>query len=193
VPKAVDRTERTAEITAAVERIATRDGFSSVTVRRVSEELGASTTAVTHYFASRDELVRSTVRRVIDRRTGELDVELADLQGRAAVRSMADWVALRPGDHHHRLWLAIVVGAAADVVLREELDRFNRWWDDRVERHLAEFEPPEPDPDGLADLLDVVLSGLVVAGLETESVWEQHRRRTVLDRLLTPAGLPPNP
>lgn len=38
-----------------------REGLSGTTVRRVADELGGSTTAVTHYFASRDELLRAAV------------------------------------------------------------------------------------------------------------------------------------
>lgn len=191
MPRMVDRADRAEAIAATVQRIATTSGFSAVTVRKVSEELGASTTVVTHYFASRADLVRHTVRTVTTQRTTELELHLAGRRGRDAVRAMAEWVAVRPSDEHHRLWLAIVVGAASDVVLRHELDRFNRWWDDTVARHLAEFDPPEPDPDGFADAIDVVLSGLVLARLETTSMWDNHRRRAVLDRLLTSIGLPP--
>lgn len=185
----MDRSERLDAISAAVESVARSHGFSAVTIRRVADELGASTTVVTHYFSSRSALVCHVVGRVVSARTDELDAHLEGLRGRAALRAMAGWVVLRPSDDLHRLWLAIVVGAAGDDLLRTELDRFNRWWDERVERHLAELDPPDADPGTLADLLDVVVAGLVVAGVETDALWDHDRRRAVLDRLLVPIGL----
>ncbi len=192
MPRAVDRTQRVEAISDAVKSIARTDGFAAVTIRRVADELGASTTVVTHYFSSRADLVGHVVGATVDTRTRELDHFIEGLEGRAAVRAMAEWAVLRPTDEVHRLWLAIVLGAAGDPVLRDELDRFNLGWDGRIERFVAGFVPPETDPDSLADVLDVVIAGLVVAGVETDALWDVERRRIVLDRLLAPIGLMPS-
>lgn len=173
----------------AVATIAATQGFREVTIRRVADAAGASTSVVTHYVRSRDELVRSTVRREIETRQGQADAAVAGLRGAAGLRALAEWAVLGPGEQSHRLWLAVVVGAQSESVLRAELDAFNAWWSDLVQGLVRELDPPPADPAGLVDALDVIVDGLVLNGFEASDPWSPRRRRTVLEALLTPLGV----
>jgi hypothetical protein len=77
----------------------------------------------------------------------------------------------------------MVTGADADPLVRERLDAFNDWWDAEVERLAADLDGPA-DRSTLIDAIDVVVAGMVVAGVETDTLWDRDRRRATLDVLL---------
>jgi AcrR family transcriptional regulator len=188
VPRTIDRRARLDEIADAVEAIALVDGFGAVTFRRLADQLGASTTVVTHLVDSRDELLDLVIRRAIDRRRAEIIDHLDDATGREALRALVEWVVLGPGENVHRLWLALVTGAAAEPVVRRRLDEFNDWWDELVGAHARRLEGVT-DVETIVDVIEVITIGLIVAGADTGEVWSLDRRRAALDRLLLPLGL----
>lgn len=182
MPRSVDPDARRAAIADAVERIAAREGFAAVTVRAVATHLGASTSAVTHYVRSRDELIGLAVERVVTARREQVEAAVAGLPPGPALRALLEWVVAGPGEAAHRFWLAMVTGAQEDAVLRAELDGFNAWWDGVVGRLVA----GAPEAAVLADAVDVVVDGLVVAGFEGVAPWPPQRRRAVIDAVLGP-------
>ncbi|MEV3961041.1 TetR family transcriptional regulator C-terminal domain-containing protein [Nocardia sp. NPDC050193] len=66
MPKIVDRARRRDEIVAALWRLAYRDGWDAVSLRRVAAEAGLSLGAVQHYFAGLDDLLDHAVGGVLD-------------------------------------------------------------------------------------------------------------------------------
>lgn len=183
MPRTIDRAARLEEISQAVEAIARSDGFSAVTFRGIAERLGASTTVVTHLFGSRDELLDYVIDRSIARRCADIEAEIEDTVGGAAIRSIATAVVLNLDDDTHRFWLALVMGADLEPVVRKHLDRFNQWWDDLVFKHAKELAP-NSDPEAVVDAINVIVTGLIVSGVETDALWSQQRRHAALDRLL---------
>lgn len=186
MPRQVDHDARLATLSGAVRAIAIRDGFGAVTIRRVAAEAGASTSVVTHYVPSRDELIRSVVSREVTARQDEMERAVQGLRGAAGLRAVVEWAVLGPADDAHRFWLAVVVGAQSDHVLRAELDGFNLWWSALLNDLVAQMEPVPAAPDLLVDAVDVVVDGMIVVGFDGRESWSVQRRRRVLDALLAP-------
>ncbi len=190
MPRHVDHDARRETICEAVRDIAIRDGFGEVTIRRVATHAGASTSVVTHYVPGRDELIRSAVSREVAVRQSELEGAVAGIRGTAGLRAVVEWAVLSPAEDAHRFWLAVVVGAQSEPVLRAELDGFNRWWSVLLARLAAQMEPPPANPNLLIDAIDVVVDGMIFAGFDGGESWPIERRRRALDALLAPVGLP---
>jgi AcrR family transcriptional regulator len=181
MPRYVNTADRLALIHDAVMAITLESGFSAVTIRAVAQRIGASTSAVTHYVASRDDLLRDAVRQEIARQQATAEHAVAGLEGQAALRAFIEWAVLHRDERTQRLWLALVLGAATDTVLRTELDRFNAWWMDQIRRWIVEIAPPEPELT--VDLLNVLVDGLVVTAFDAGQPWPVDRRARLLDAI----------
>lgn len=189
MPRQVDHDARRTAIADAVLHTAADRGFREVTVRAVAARVGASTSLVTHYVSGRDELIGLAVRREVETQQARITVLTADRDPRAALRAVVEWAVQGPDPEAHRTWLAILVGAMSEPVIRAEVDVFNRWWDGLL-RDLAEALDPRPaDPALLVDTLDVLIDGLVLAGLEDAGGWTRRRRMRVVEGVLGALGL----
>lgn len=186
MPRAVDVQDRLRLVQDAVVAIAARDGFGAVTVRRVAAEAGASTSVVTHYVASRDELVRSTIVREVSGRQDLLQAATADKAADAALRALVRSAVLGTDQQSHRFWLAIVLGSPTDLVLRMELQRFNNWWDDLVQRFISALDRPPQDRATLLDAVAVITDGMIISRFEQDQEWSLHRCERTLDVMLEP-------
>lgn len=184
MPRSVDPADRADALATAVTDIAVESGFAAVTIREVARRLGASTSAVTHYTGGRDDLLRAAVRREIDRRRAAAERAIGPATGREGLRLLLDWAATAPDERGHRLWLALVVAAPAEPVLRAELDAFNTWWDATVTGFLA----AEHADATAADLITVVIDGLVISAFDDGTPWPAARRRAVLGTLWRTLG-----
>ncbi|NBH07896.1 TetR/AcrR family transcriptional regulator, partial [Amycolatopsis sp. SID8362] len=81
MPKIVDRRQRRDEVAAALWRLAYRDGWDAVSLRRVAAEAGLSLGSVQHYFTGTDDLLDYAVGgvlEVLDERLVEQLTALAD-------------------------------------------------------------------------------------------------------------------
>lgn len=179
MPRQVDHAARRRDIGAAVLKIAAERGFREATIRAVASAVGASTSQVTHYVSGRDELIRIAVRHEIETRQAQITELLADSD--RPLRALVEWAVLGAGPDAQRTWLAIVLGARTEPVVRAELEEFNRWWDAAV-RRLA-------GSSGAADVVDVLVDGLVLAGFEAPEQWTPERRLRVVDAVLAPLGV----
>ncbi|MGW5456190.1 TetR/AcrR family transcriptional regulator [Nocardia sp. NPDC003979] len=191
MPRSVDRPERLSAISDAVVAIATEHGFAAVTIRSVAERIGASTSLVTHYVGHRDDILRLAVRRVVEARCREADRTIAGAVGTVALRTLVEWAILTTAEDHgiHRFWLALVVGSADEPALREELDVFNNWWDTRLRHALA--ATGRTDTDQAADLINVIVDGLIIGAFDNGHPWPPERRRRILTATWSMLGLAP--
>lgn len=181
MPRRVNAADRLVLIHDAVIAITLESGFAAVTIRAVAQRIGTSTSAVTHYVESRDELLRSAVRQEIARQQEAAASAIAGLEDRAALRAFIEWAVVHRDEHSHRLWLALVLGAATDPVLRAELDRFNAWWLTQVQRQIADIGPPQPEL--AVDLLNILVDGLIVSAFDAGQPWPARRRARILDAI----------
>ncbi|WP_187582656.1 TetR/AcrR family transcriptional regulator [Gordonia sp. OPL2] len=179
MPRQIDHDARRATIDAAVIAIAAESGFAAVTIRAVAQRIGSSTSAVTHYVSTRDELLGNAVRREVDARLDDADAAIGERTGDPALRALVEWAMFGAPESGRRFWLAAVLGAEHQPVLCAELDRFNVWWDARVRDLLA--QAGVDDPESAADVLNVMVDGLVVNSFYGGSPWVEQRREGLLD------------
>ncbi|MGW4286954.1 TetR/AcrR family transcriptional regulator [Streptomyces sp. NPDC004673] len=187
MPRQVNHSDRLASIEDAVVALAAEAGFDAVTIRAVAKRVGSSTSVVTHYVGSREELLQNAIRGELDRRRAEADATTAGLADAAALRALVEWAVLRPSERTHRFWLALVLGAGSQPMLRAELDRFNEWWGARV--HTLATGARLPDPATAADLISLFVDGIVVAGFDAGEPWDADRRVRLLAAIWEKLGL----
>ncbi len=179
MPRQVNHEARRTRIEDAVISIATESGFAAVTIRAVANHIGASTSAVTHYVDNREALLRNAIRKELDIRQKDAETAIIGLDDSAALRALIEWAVLGSDEQTHRRWLALVLGAVTEPVLRAELDRFNDWWDEQMYQRIARVRPA--DPLVAADLLNVLVDGLIVTGFDAGHLWPSGRRARLLD------------
>jgi AcrR family transcriptional regulator len=187
MPRQVDHAARRDAVNDAVLAIAAERGFTAVTIRAVAERVGASTSVVTHYVAGRDELLRHAVRREVATCKAQAEAAVAGLSGVAGLRALVRWAVADLDDQLRRFWLALLIAAPIEPVLRAELDEFNAWLDALMRGFVA--ESGVPDPEGVADLVDVVVNGMIIARFEEPGPVDTARRDRVLGRVWAALGL----
>lgn len=122
MPKHVDHAARRDLVAAVAADLVAEHGLEALTVRRVAQATGHSTTVVSHYFADRRDLVRATYRAAGARSSAHFDAAIADAD--APLQSCLE--ALLPIDEERardvRTWLAFWAMAVCDPDLAAEQD-----------------------------------------------------------------------
>ena len=67
MPKIVEHEARRAEVAQATWRVILRDGVENVRIRDIADELGLTTSVVTHYFRDKEELMMFVLTQVYNR------------------------------------------------------------------------------------------------------------------------------
>jgi len=182
VPRAVDHDTRREELCDIVVDLAARDGFTAVTIRAIAAASGSSTSSITHYVTSRDELIALAVRREISRHQGRIG-SARQGDGIQALRTIASAAVLGTTERDQRLWMAIVTGSVHDPVLARELDDFNRWWDEIAAETLGAIGLSPEVAANFADMVDVIVAGLITTTFESPTHWTPERRERTLHTL----------
>ncbi|AHH21276.1 putative transcriptional regulator, TetR family [Nocardia nova SH22a] len=87
MPKIVDRTQRRDEVAAALWRLAYREGWDAVSLRKVAAEAGLSLGSLQHYFAGIDDLLDYAAAGVLDILDARLVEQLTTLADPARAES----------------------------------------------------------------------------------------------------------
>jgi AcrR family transcriptional regulator len=119
-----DRQARSGELVAAARAVIAREGYSGASLRKVAEEAGATTGAVSYYFENKEAFVLAVAESLFD----EFDKWLID-QGdacdpRSLCESLIKWTTAGGGE----AWLVclqLLVGARGDAALAEVIARRN--------------------------------------------------------------------
>lgn len=176
MPRPVDKDARRQQVAAALFRIAARDGLAAVSMRTVAAEGGFSLGAVQRYFRSKDELLRFAFDQVVTAARSRLD-ELAAGPGRPSFAEALRGAlgALLPADPADQQRLAearIWVAFYAEATVRDEFAQLLRALDaearTRLRRAVVAAQASgelaaDRDPDAVAELILVVLDGLLWA------------------------------
>ncbi|WP_227982054.1 TetR/AcrR family transcriptional regulator [Nocardia spumae] len=148
MPKIVDRRQRRDEVAAALWRVAYREGWSAVSLRRVAAEAGLSLGSLQHYFAGMDDLLDYAVggvldvldARLVDQLTALADPRQAESTVRHVLQSMIPGatpgtpVADDVGRIQVMAWLTVVGAAARNPQMSARLSAGS----DRLARAIAE-------------------------------------------------------
>jgi TetR/AcrR family transcriptional repressor of bet genes len=178
VPKVVDHEERREELAAAVWRLASREGLEAITVRRVAEEAGWSTGALSHYFSEKEELVLFAFRTVADRvgrRVAQTEERTSDPLELARAMLVEGLPIDRERSEEVRLWFAFLGLALTRPTLARAQRVTYRAWRDRVAGHLARAQEDgrlRADFDCATEAAALVA---LVDGLAVQAIFEPRR------------------
>lgn len=188
MPRHVDHDARRDLVARVAADLVAEHGLEALTVRRVAQAAGHSTTVVSHYFADRRDLVRATYRAAAARSSARFDAALVD----AEHPLQACLEALLPLDEERardvRTWLAFWAMAVGDPELAAEQDARVQSARRRLVDVLAAEQARGRVRPGI-DLADVAYGLLVlVHGVGTHAefdpaYWtpERQRRAVVAD------------
>ncbi|WP_063064468.1 TetR/AcrR family transcriptional regulator [Nocardia violaceofusca] len=154
MPKIVDRTQRRDEVAAALWRLAHREGWNAVSLRRVAAEAGLSLGSLQHYFAGMDDLLDYSVGGVVDMLDERLVEQLTTLADprdaestvRRVLRGMIPGTVPDPAAEQHpddswriqvMAWLAVVTRAARNPEMSARLSAGS----DRLAEAIAAILP----------------------------------------------------
>lgn len=190
MPRYVDHAARREFVARVAADLAADEGLEAMTVRRVAEAAGFSTTVVSHYFTDRRDLMVTTYRAAAARSSDRFDAALVDSD--EPLQSCLE--ALLPLDDDRRrdwrIWFAFWALATADPQLgAEQLDRV-RSARVRITRVLER----ERERGRIRSDLDVTDVGyrllVLVHGVGTQAVfdpeyWTPARQRGAVAEQLT--------
>lgn len=122
-----DREAKRVELLEAAISVIASDGYAGASMRKVANEAGCTTGAVTYYFANKEEMVVAIAQSVFDEFDLLLDVVGDNANIRAMMMSWLDWSSMEnPGK-----WLALfqlLVHARHEPtfasIIRERYSRF---------------------------------------------------------------------
>jgi AcrR family transcriptional regulator len=198
VPRAVNHVERREAVARAARAVIARDGLDGASVRRVADELGSSTTAVTHYFSSREELMAAAIGDAYQGAAERMAARAGATGGSPLATLAATLEEALPLDDERReearVWVAFWAGAAVSDRLRDVQRVGYAMWRDLVARLLREAARAGElrtglDPRHEGERLLLLIDGLALqATLEPERLPPRRQRallRAELERLRT--------
>ena len=160
-------------------------GVKEVTVRKVAEELGRSTTVITHYFPTREDLLDAALTQSFAQ---SKEQALLFMQG--SKDELWAFLLWSVSAEHRKVWLQLVAAylAGLDPHVSKQLDEFVTWWDDQLLQLLKKRGVPGKTSQELCDVIGVVVEGILLSsdrdlssGMNSEKLL-----RTVISPLLKP-------
>lgn len=194
MPRYVDHEQRRREVTEVAAALVVAGGRQALTIRRVAEAAGHSTTVVSHYFADMDELLHETyslaVARSRRRVDAVLDADPTDIVGLAEALLPVD--APRRADW--RIWLAFWGEALGSKEFASEQRQRARRSADRIHRCLAALDAAghvrdDVDLRAVADRLAALILGLAAEAVFDPRKWSGAAQRSAVTATLVGAGV----
>jgi AcrR family transcriptional regulator len=162
------------QVIEATLKVIEEGGVKDVTVRKVADQLGRSTTVVTHYFPTREALLEAALTESFSR---SRDQALLFIQGsKDELWAFMNWSV---SAEHRRVWLQLVTAylAGLDPQISKQIDEFIDWWDDQLLTLLKGRVAPGRSAQELCDIIGVVVEGILLSsdrelssGLKAEQI-----------------------
>ena len=194
MPRYVDHEQRRREVAEVAARLVSGEGRKALTVRRVADAAGQSTTVVSHYFDDMDELLYETYSLAVRRSRARIDAVLesdpADIVGLAEALLPID--AERKADW--RIWLAFWGEALGSPDLAAEQRRRARTSADRFHSCLELLDADggvvgEPDLRALADRIAALILGIAAEAVFDPRKWAAAAQRDAIQAVLAGSGV----
>ena len=166
-------------------RIIEIGGMKDVTVRKVAEEIGRSTTVITHYFPTREHLLEAALSTSFAQSKVQALQFIQDSDDK--LWAFMNWSI---SAQHRRVWLQLVAAylAGLDPHVLRQIDEFVDWWDEQLLKLLEGRVAPGRTNHELCDIIGVVVEGILLSsGREMASGLnpEQILRATISPLLRT--------
>lgn len=135
-------------------------GVKEVTVRKVAEELGRSTTVITHYFPTREDLLDAALNQSFAQSKEQAMLFMKD--SKDELWAFMNWSV---SAKHRRVWLQLVAAylAGLDPHVSKQIDDFINWWDKQLLRLLKGRVAPGRTTQELCDMIGVVVEGILLS------------------------------
>jgi AcrR family transcriptional regulator len=148
------------QVIEATLRVIESGGLKDVTVRRVAEEIGRSTTVVTHYFPTREALLEAALTNSFSQSKEQALVFITGSSDE--LWAFLNWSI---SAQHRRVWLQLVVAhiAGLDPQISQQIDEFIDWWDDQLRELLKDRVAPGRTSQELCDIIGVVVEGILLS------------------------------
>lgn len=194
MPKHVDHDQRRREVAEVAAGLIAAEGRRALTVRRVADAAGHSTTVVSHYFADMGELLYETYSLAVARSRERIDAVLhadpADIVGLAEALLPLD--AERNADW--RIWLAFWGEALGSPELAAEQRRRARTSADRFHRCLELLQTDgrvagSPDLRATADRVAALILGIAAEAVFDPRKWPPSTQCDAIRAALVGSGV----
>ena len=148
------------QVIEATLRVIEVGGVKEVTARKVAEELGRSTTVITHYFPTREDLLDAALNQSFAQSKEQAMRFIQD--SKDELWAFMNWSV---SAEHRRVWLQLVAAylAGLDPHVSKQIDEFIYWWDDQLVRLLKGRVAPGRTVQEVCDIIGVVVEGILLS------------------------------
>ncbi|TCC36474.1 TetR/AcrR family transcriptional regulator [Kribbella speibonae] len=193
MPRQVDHVRRRREIVEATLNVLSEAGTRGLSFRAVANEMGGSTTLITHYFPTQRELLDEVTTQVLA--GWDDDVKKLDAQEQTpAVRLQAllRWLVplTEQGLKEERNRIHLLAGQLLGEENRAILQATETKIRELIRNHVTGLVPPD-EVERTVELLRITTNGLVLSVLEHPDLWPPERQIAILDWLTDSLGIAP--
>lgn len=191
-----DRNAKRAELLAAAISVIAQEGYAGASMRRVAQQAGCTTGAVTYYFANKEEMVTAVAQNLFDK----IDSLLESNQERIDIKALIDqWLAWMSTEESNGwlAWLQLLAHARHEPafagVIKQRYARFRHVFTSVLERGQSQgMIRGDIAAELLADQLSAISDGwMMMLPIEPER-FSADRGQQLLDALITMIS-PPRP
>lgn len=119
-----DREARSGELVAAARAVIAREGYGGASLRKVAEQAGVTTGAVSYYFENKEAFVLAVTESLFDEFDAWLLAQGDACDPRSLCNSLINWTTLGGGEAW-LICLQLLVGARGDAALAATFARRN--------------------------------------------------------------------
>jgi AcrR family transcriptional regulator len=171
------------QVIEATLRVIEVGGVKEVTVRKVAEELGRSTTVITHYFPTREDLLQAALTQSF---TQSREQALLFMQG--SEDELWAFLLWSVSAEHRKVWLQLVAAylAGLDPHVSKQIDDFVDWWDSQLLKLLKGRIAQGRTSQEVCDAIGLVVEGILLSsGRELASGMSSEKLlKTIISPLL---------
>jgi AcrR family transcriptional regulator len=192
MPKIVDHGERRAEVLEATWRVIKTRGLQAATVREIAREAGFSNGVLAHYFTDKDDILVQAHRLAYDRVFTRVGVQIGDLVGIEALRTML-YEAL-PMDEDRRVEAIIDVSYVGRALNDPKLKRVRKesavvarsWWLAALNAAQAgDYLAPAINVELLVDEILVFIDGISLQSAVFPEMMTTELQKELADALIS--------
>lgn len=193
MPRQVDHARRRREIVDATLKVLSEVGTRGLSFRAIANEMGGSTTLITHYFPTQRELLDEVSEQTLA--DWDDEIRAMDAQEEApAVRLQALLRWLVPlsdeGLRDERNRIHLLAGQLLGEENRTIFQAMEMRIRDLIRAHVIGLVPPE-EVERTVEILRVTTNGVVLSVVEHPEQWTPERQIAVLDWVTSSLGIAP--